>query len=155
MRQFCIENSCLQTIHAAIDASHDVIATATGTRESRHPVSRATVIRHNASGTPIGPQIFAWIKGKGRNVAKGSHERAIVLREMCLSAIFYDPKIVLLRDRHDCKHVRRLSIEMHWNDSNRGRCDLSFDIDGIDREGFLIRIAEHDAAASLRDRLRC
>ena len=61
--------------------------------------------------------------------------------------------MVLFCNRHDRTHVRRLSIEMHWNDSDRGRCDLSFDIGGINREGFLIRVAEHDPAAGLRDRL--
>jgi hypothetical protein len=42
--------------------------------------------------------------------------------------------MMLSCDRHDCAHVGRLSIEMNRNDADGGRCDLSFDFDGINRK---------------------
>jgi hypothetical protein len=44
---------------------------------------------------------------------------------------------------------------MNGNDADRGRCDLSFDIVGINCEGLLIGVAEYDPATSLRDCFRC
>src|SRR6478736_1495060 len=63
--------------------------------------------------------------------------------------------MMLSCDRHDCAHVRRLSIKMNRNDADGGRCDLSFDFNGINRKGFFICVAEHDPAASLRYCLGC
>ena len=155
MRQFCVENSCLQPVHAAVDPFHDVIAFSAVTRECCHPIGQPIVIGHNASSIPVGAQVFSRIKGERRNVAKGSHKLSVVAGEMCLGAIFYHPQIMLSCDRHDRAHVGRLSIKMNRNDADGGRCDLSFDFDGINREGFLIRVAKHDSAAGLRYCLGC
>src|SRR5437660_9446076 len=95
MGQFRVQNCRLQTIHAAIDAFHDVIALSTVSRECPHPVGQSIVIGHSASSVPIRTQVFARIKGKDRNVAEGSHELAVVPGEMCLSAILEHPKMVL------------------------------------------------------------
>src|SRR5213592_4829353 len=63
--------------------------------------------------------------------------------------------MMLSCDRHDCAHVGRLSIEMNRNDADGGRCDLSFDFDGINRKSFFVGVAEHDPAAGLCYCLGC
>src|SRR5882724_98861 len=63
--------------------------------------------------------------------------------------------MMLSCDRRDRAHVGRLSIKMNRNDADGGRCDLSFDFDGIDSKGFFIGVAEHHLAASLRYCLGC
>ena len=122
-------------------------------RERRHPVGQSIVIGHDAAGIPVGAQVFAWIEREGRNVPEGSHQFSMVPGEMRLSTVFYDPKIVLLCDRHNYLHVRRLPVQVDWNDSNCSGRDLFFDIQRIDSKGVLIRVAEDDPAPSLRDRL--
>src|SRR5262245_13139937 len=123
--------------------------------ECCHPVGQAIIISHDASSIPVGAQVFAWIEGEGRNVSEGPHELSMVSGEMGLGAIFYDPKIVLLCDGHDYLHVRRLPVQVDRNDSDRSGRDLSFDFQWIDSKSVLIRVAEDDPAASLRDRLGC
>src|SRR5439155_1947437 len=120
MRQFRVDNSCLEPLHAAVDPFHHVIAFATVTCKSCHPVGESIIIAYNASGIAIRAQVFAGVKGKGRRIAKGAYKLSLVLGEMCLGAIFYDPQIVLSCNSHHRAHVRRLSIEMNWNDSDRG-----------------------------------
>src|SRR6516225_5131236 len=155
MRQFCIENSCLQPIHAAVDPFHDMLALTAMPGEGRHPVGELIVSTDKAASVPIGAQVFARIKGKGRCIAKGTHKLSLIPGEMCLGAIFYYPEIVLFRNRYDRGHVRRLSIEMNWNDSDGGRGNLCFNINRINRESLLIGVAEYDSPTSLRDCLRC
>ena len=78
MRQLGIQNSRLQSIHAAVDPFHDVIAFAAVPSEGCHPVGELIVVGHNASGIPVGAKVLAGIKGEGRNVAKGSDELSLV-----------------------------------------------------------------------------
>ena len=132
-----------------------MIAFAAVTRECCHPIGQPIVIGHKASSIPVGAQVFARIKGEGRNVAKGSHKLSVVAGQMRLGAIFYHPQIMLSCDRHDRAHVRWLSIKMNRNDADGGRRDLSFDVDGINGKCFSVRVAKHDSAARLRDGLRC
>src|SRR5436189_984325 len=150
MWQFCIQNSCLQPVHAAVDPLHDVIAFSAVPSECCHPAGKTVVIGHSASGIPIRTQVFSRIKGERRNVAEGSYKLSLIAGEMRLGAIFYNPQIMLSCDRHDRAHVRRLPVEVNGNDTDGGRRDLSFDISGINGEGFLVRVTKHDSAASLR-----
>src|SRR5207249_4672368 len=154
MWQFCIQNSCLQPVHAAVDPLHDVIAFSAVPSKCCHPAGKTVVIGHNASGIPIGAQVFSRIKGERRNVAEGSYKLSLIAGEMRLGAVFYDPQVAFSCDRHDRAHVGCLSIKMNRNDADGGSCDLSFDFDGIDRKRFLMRVAEYHAAAGLSDCLR-
>ena len=74
---------------------------------------------------------------------------------MRLATILYDPKIVPSGNRHDRIHIRWLPVKMDWDNANSGGCDLSLDIVGVNRERFLICVAEYDPAARPRDCLRC
>src|SRR6266481_2846753 len=62
MRQFRVENSCLQPVHATVNSSHDVIAFAAVPPECCHPIGEPIVIGHNASSIPIGAQVLSRIK---------------------------------------------------------------------------------------------
>src|SRR5436309_9108071 len=108
-----------------------MIAFAAVSSECCHPIGQPIVIGHNASSIPIGAQVFSRIKGERRNVAEGSYKLSLIAGEMRLGAIFYNPQIMLSRDCHDRTHVGRLSIKMNRNDADGGRCDLSFDLGGI------------------------
>src|SRR5262249_22793612 len=93
--------------------------------------------------------------GERRNIAKGSYKLSFIAGEMRMGAIFYNPQIMLSCDGDDRAHVRRLPVEVNGNDANGGRRDFSFDISGINGEGFLVRVTIHDSSPSLRDGLRC
>src|SRR6266481_1577056 len=78
MRQFRVENSCLQPVHATVNSFHDVIAFAAAPRECCHPIGEPIVIGHNASSIPIGAQVLSRIKsvmtGEGMCVSDQSSE---------------------------------------------------------------------------------
>src|SRR6266487_1788356 len=128
-----------------------MVAFSTVAGECRHPLGESIVIRHNASGISIGTQIFAWVKRECSGISKGSNVLPLVAGQVGLGAILYDPKIVPLCDGHDCIHIRRLSVKMDWNNADRSRCDLSLDIGGVDRESFLICVAEYNLPVGLCD----
>src|SRR6266480_4125407 len=73
---------------------------------------------------------------------------------MRLGAVFDDPEIVLLRDRHDLIHVSWLTAKMNWNNADRRFRDLSFDQTRVDIEGIFLGIAKNNTTSRLRDRLR-
>src|SRR5438552_12446956 len=123
--------------------------------ECRHPLGNPIVIGHNAAGVAVGAEVFTWVKRKRRSVSKGSNASPLVSGKMRLATILYDPKIVPFCDGHDRIHIGRLPIKMDWDNSDRGGCGLSLDIVRINRESFLICVAEYDPAARLRDCLRC
>ena len=150
MGQFCIQNSRLQPVHAAVDPLHHVIAFSAVPSECCHPIGQPIVIGHNAPRIPVGAQVFSRIKGERRNIAEGSYKLSFIAGEMRLGAIFYNPQIMLSCDGDDRAHVRRLPVEVNGNDANGGRRDLSFNISRINGEGFLVRVTKHDSAASLR-----
>ena len=43
---------------------------------------------------------------------------------------------------------------MYWNDPDGGRSDLCFNVDWVNRKGFLLCVAKHHDAPDLRDGLR-
>ncbi len=145
----------MQSIHSAVDPFHDVIAFSTVSGKCGHPIGQSIVICHNAACITVGAQVFTRVKRKRRGVSKSSDVLSFVPGQMGLGAVLYDPKIVPFRNGHDWIHIGRLSVKMDWNNADRGRCDLSLYILGVDRESFLICIAEYDPTAGLRDRLRC
>src|SRR5262249_34908787 len=112
------------------------------TRECCHPIGELIVVGHKASGIPVSAKAFAGIKGEGRNFPKVSHKLSVIPGQVCLRTIFYHPQIMFLCDRHDCVHIRWLSKQMYWNDPDRGRCDLCFNVDWINRKGFLLCVAK-------------
>ena len=132
-----------------------MITFAAVTRECCHPIGELIIVGHKASGIPVGAKVFAGIEGEGRNVAKGSHKLSVVPGQVCLRAIFYHPQIMLSCDRHNRVHIRWLSIQMYWNDPDGGRSDLCFNVDWINRKGFLLCVAKHHDTPDLRDGLRC
>ena len=74
---------------------------------------------------------------------------------MRLGTVFDDPKIMLLRDRHDLVHVSWLATKMDWDNSDSRFCDLGFDQAWIDIKGVFVGVAKDNTAARLRDCLRC
>ena len=73
---------------------------------------------------------------------------------MRLRAIFDDPEIVLLCNRHDLIHVSWLTAKMNWNNSDSRFRDLSFDQTRVDIEAIFLGIAKNNTTSRLRDRLR-
>ena len=88
MRQFRVQNGCLQPIHATIDPFHDVIALAAVPGECCHPLGQPIVIGHNAARIAVGAEVFTGVKRKRRGVSKGSNISPFVPGEMRLGAIF-------------------------------------------------------------------
>ena len=70
MRQFDIQDRGLQSIHAAVDAFHDVIVFSAVPGECGHPIGQLIVIGHDAARIAVGAEVFSWIKRKGRGVCQ-------------------------------------------------------------------------------------
>src|SRR5438067_303891 len=151
MRQFRIKNRRLQSVHAAVDSFHDVVAFTAVPRECYHPIGQPVVIGHGTSSIPVGAQVLSRVEGEGPDIAEGSYKLSLVAGEMRLGTVFYYPKVALFGDGHDRPHVRRLAVKVNGDYSNRRRRNLPFDIGRINGECFGVRVRKDDSLARLRD----
>src|SRR6185437_6896338 len=100
-------------------------------------------------------QILELVETEGPDVANGTHAPSLVTDADRLAGIFYDKKIVLLRDGGDGVHVADQVQHMHRYDRLGVGRDLALDILGIDRQA-LVDIDQHryGADGKRRDRGR-
>ena len=112
------------------------------------------VIGHDGAGIAHRAEILARIERIGRGRAEGADLLAFIAGQMRLRAILHHPELVLVRDRHDRVHVRRLSVQMHGNDPDGAWRDRGLDRRRIDRERSAIGIAEHHGGAGVRNHRR-
>src|SRR5262249_51260593 len=81
-----------------------------------NPSSVLGVIGCYCSPLTVSAQVLCRIKAKACDVAKASHWTPLVPASMGLCRIFDDNEIVAFCHFQNRVHVRRLPVQMHWQD---------------------------------------
>src|SRR5690606_11243290 len=86
VRELHVEDCSLKPVQATVDPLHDVLALrqAAMPGEARHPLGQGRVVRDDGAGITHGPEVLAWVEGKGRRVPEGPDLPAVERREMRL-----------------------------------------------------------------------
>ena len=93
------------------------------------------------------------VEARRRQVTKGPYFPALVHRADCIAAVFNQPEVVLLRERHHGVHVERIPQGVRQHDRARpiGKCGVQLcnvHVVGRDRD-----VDEHRYQAVLHDRV--
>ena len=153
MAQLHSKNCGLETIEAAVHALQIVVVLLGAAVIGEHPRrgNPLGVVRHERAGVAVGAEVLAGIEAETRDVGKRRDRASFVLRSMRLRGVADDAQAVLLRQRQNRIHVRRLTIEMHRNDGLGLRRDLLFELPDVDVVSDGVAVTKHHPRAGHPD----
>ena len=74
------------------------------------------IVRHAYAPVAVASQVLARVEAETPYIADGPDLIALMLRSVSLAGVFDNLQTMLPGDLHDRIHVRRLPVQMHWND---------------------------------------
>ena len=90
MLQFCREHRRLDAVHPAVtpDEGVPILGRLTMIGDEARTIGRVRVIGDDRSGITVCPEILAWIKTKGRNIAECAGPSSFIVGAVRLRTIF-------------------------------------------------------------------
>ena len=148
------ENTCLNLVHARVDANHlvEILATGTVIAHRSHVICKRAVVGSHGAGIAQGPEYLRGVEAGSVDAAEAARRPAPALGPLRLCVVLDNEEAVAIGDLRDRLHIAGLSKHVHRQDCPGARGDGLFDGCGIYIEGVRVWIDRNYCGLSAGDR---